>query len=285
MSQGFWCWFKLESDLTCKHLNRWLADCPETPGRLEILESDSLPQGWVNQLDHQKNSPVMDAAFLGRSLIAPWHPSLVFRTSICNSSVFWKSSKDDLDAHFRFQLGKISWDLFVGEGASTLWSGVIFVAGFVVRNLQCFFRWTFFLVPIWWQIMIQNQRNIQRCKVFLCIFPHIWYVYIYIYYMMYIDVWYIRCICVCYMKYMIHIIFSTISFRNVTGGCGLHVDMTGRQVWEVKELVEHAADVSRKNADPGERSKTVSPLVGFFRGTNRWPTKDSTWFNNQSRIG
>ena len=35
--------------------------------------------------------------------------------------------------------------------------------------------------------------------------------------MMYIDVWYIRCICVCYMKYMIHIIFSTISFRNVTG--------------------------------------------------------------------
>ena len=58
---------------------------------------------------------------------------------------------------------------------------------------------------------------------------HLICVYIYIY-MMYIDVWYIRCICVCYMKYMIHIIFSTISFRNVTGGCGLHVDMTGRQV-------------------------------------------------------
>ena len=80
---------------------------------------------------------------------------------------------------------------------------------------------------------------------------------------------------------MIHIIFSTISFRNVTFRCGLRVDMwPERQVREVKELVEHAADVSRKNADPGERFVKLCHLwLGSFKGTNPLTNQG---FHNQS---
>ena len=150
MSQGFWCWFKLESDLTWTHLNRWLADCPET---IEILESDSLPARLVNQLDHQKNSPVMDAAFLGRSLIAPWHTSLVFKDLYMQLLRF-------LEVEQRWLRCPVQ----ISAWHPLKWCKSLLMASWW-EIFSAFFVGPFFVVPIWWQIMIQNQRNIQRCKV------------------------------------------------------------------------------------------------------------------------
>lgn len=170
------------------------------------------------------------------------------------------------------QLGKISWNLFVGEGASTLWSGVIFVAGLVVSYFL-----GLFLVPIWWQIMIQNQRNIQRCKVFLFIFPHIWYmmygilgvydVYVYVIW----NIWYI--------------LFFPPSlsemWRTVWTPCGYVTKPSPRG-----EGVGGAC--SRRKPKERGPGGAVQNCVTFgwvlLKGPTVWPTKDSTTNRNELAI-